>query len=65
MPKRPVSIINQLPALDKVESEVRRYAREARLLRSLRDALRRKSEHEQALVDFRSAIDARRKGGRS
>lgn len=47
------SILEQLPTLEEVEREIARKMREQRLLRAVRDALKKKHNHDQAAERLR------------
>jgi hypothetical protein len=47
------SVVEKLPSLEEVEQEISRAAREARLLRSLREILKRQRDRERASEQLR------------
>lgn len=47
------SVVEKLPTIEEVERELSKNARDARMLRSLRDMLRRKQDRERAAARLR------------
>lgn len=50
MHKQSDSLVQKLPTIEEVESELARHSREARLLRTLRKMLRKKHDCERASI---------------